>query len=177
VVLRGVAVDDVRGRPRDGRHHARWRHVPPVAANHASGGMVSQRRHAGSDRGLFWDCDCSTYILHHHRHRRESGHLDISEIVCGCWIRASLSWSSFRSTEVFPLFFIFTQVDSFIPLWEWDLPKKGKKKKAASSSTKSRANGGASAEEVDDSEYSRPQSRTARVEEVEDEDAPPLKRQ
>jgi len=69
-------------------------------------------------------------------------------------------------------------VDSFIPLWEWDLPKKkGKKKRAEkgekmSSTEKSRDNGGAFVEEADDSDLSRPQSRAAKVEEVEDEDAP-----
>jgi len=66
-------------------------------------------------------------------------------------------------------------VDSFIPGWEWDLPKKktkkGKKEKGEKSSTeKLETNGGAFIEEVE-SESSRPESRAARVEEVEDEDA------
>jgi translocation protein SEC62 len=63
-------------------------------------------------------------------------------------------------------------VESFIPLWEWDLPKKkGKKKKGEKdekASKQSADSGGALIEEVDDSGSSRPQSR---VEEVEDEDA------
>jgi len=70
-------------------------------------------------------------------------------------------------------------VESFIPLWEWDLPKKkSKKKKGEKSEKKSKgkaavsSNGaGALIEEVDDSGDSRPHSRSARVEEVEDEDA------
>jgi translocation protein SEC62 len=68
-------------------------------------------------------------------------------------------------------------VESFIPLWEWDLPKKkGKKKKAekaekVSPAGKLRDNGGAFIEELDESEDSRPHSRNARVEEVEDVDA------
>jgi len=73
-------------------------------------------------------------------------------------------------------------VDSFIPLWEWDLPKKkSKKKKSEKSEKKSKGkapvhvstNGaGASIHEVaEDSEGSRSRSRTVRVEEVEDEDA------
>ncbi|KAJ7158216.1 translocation protein [Mycena crocata] len=63
-------------------------------------------------------------------------------------------------------------VESFIPLWEWDLPKKKtKKRKGDKAKAAFEANGGAFIEEVDDSGTSRPQSRAARVEEVEDEDA------
>jgi len=73
-------------------------------------------------------------------------------------------------------------VDSFIPLWEWDLPKKKSKKrkgdtkekgKGKSSAEKLAKNGGAFIEEVveDSGTESRPRSRSARVEEVEDEDA------
>ncbi|KJA21400.1 hypothetical protein HYPSUDRAFT_42042 [Hypholoma sublateritium FD-334 SS-4] len=68
-------------------------------------------------------------------------------------------------------------VDSFIPLWEWDLPKtktkkkKGDKKSKKSSADKHKDNGGAFIEEVAGSEDSRPHSRNARIEEVEDEDA------
>jgi translocation protein SEC62 len=50
--------------------------------------------------------------------------------------------------------------------------KKGKKKKGEKGTDKSRDNGGAIVEEGDDSDLSRPQSRAAKVEEVEDEDAP-----
>jgi len=66
-------------------------------------------------------------------------------------------------------------VESFIPLWEWDLPKKKAKKRRGEKGAKAGADangaGGAFIEEVDDSGTSRPQSRAARVEEVEDEDA------
>lgn len=66
------------------------------------------------------------------------------------------------------------QIDSFIPLWEWDLPKKkGKKKKGDKEKGKSSTvekNGSAPVED-DESADSRPQSRSARIEEVEDEDA------
>ncbi|TFK18262.1 endoplasmic reticulum receptor [Coprinopsis marcescibilis] len=78
-------------------------------------------------------------------------------------------------------------VESFIPLWEWDLPKKKSKKKKsekeASSSKgkgKSKAPAGSSNGEgayieeiVEESAPSQPQrrSRSAMVEEVEDEDA------
>ncbi|KAJ3742461.1 translocation protein [Lentinula detonsa] len=68
-------------------------------------------------------------------------------------------------------------VDSFIPLWEWDLPKKKSKKKKGdkhkdktSDADKLKKNGGAFVEEVEDSGNSRPQSRSAKIEEVEDED-------
>jgi translocation protein SEC62 len=69
------------------------------------------------------------------------------------------------------------QVESFIPLWEWDIPQKKSKKKKSdkkekkSSSEKHKDNGGAFIEEVAESEDSRPNSRSARIEEVEDEDA------
>ncbi|KAF8966609.1 translocation protein Sec62-domain-containing protein [Flammula alnicola] len=67
-------------------------------------------------------------------------------------------------------------VESFIPLWEWDVPKKKSKKKKGDkkekkSADKHQENGGAFIEEVAESEDSRPQSRSARIEEVEDEDA------
>ncbi|EAU89274.1 endoplasmic reticulum receptor [Coprinopsis cinerea okayama7 len=84
-------------------------------------------------------------------------------------------------------------VDSFIPLWEWDIPKKkGKKKKgdkegksekkgkskaAAPAPTGSSNGGGAYIEEVVEDDAQAPQSqpqrrtRSAMVEEVEDEDA------
>lgn len=63
-------------------------------------------------------------------------------------------------------------VESFIPLWEWDIPKKKSKKKKAEKKARSTNGGGAYIEEIDDSGPSRPHSRAARVEEVEDEDAP-----
>ncbi|KAF9482299.1 translocation protein [Pholiota conissans] len=68
-------------------------------------------------------------------------------------------------------------VESFIPLWEWDIPqkkskkKKGDKKDKKSSAEKHKDNGGAFIEEIPESEESRPHSRSARIEEVEDEDA------
>ena len=69
-------------------------------------------------------------------------------------------------------------VDSFIPLWEWDLPKKkGKKKKAekekkdkGKSAEKRGVENGAYIEEVVESDNSRPRSRTAKVEDAEDDD-------
>jgi len=70
-------------------------------------------------------------------------------------------------------------VDSFIPLWEWDIPKKRTKKKKGDKEKKEKSEKGkekengesnthVSVEDVD-SESSRPQSRSARIEEVEDE--------
>jgi len=70
-------------------------------------------------------------------------------------------------------------VDSFIPLYEWDLPKKKRGKKAKSSEKgkgkeKEKGSGtdqprGSYIEEVDDSESSRPVSRNATVADVADE--------
>jgi len=74
-------------------------------------------------------------------------------------------------------------VESFIPLWEWDLPKKKSKKKKSEKGEKSDKKGkskevpsvstnggGAFIEEVQEVD-SRPRSRSAKVEEVEDDDA------
>jgi len=72
-------------------------------------------------------------------------------------------------------------VDSFIPLWEWDLPKKkSKKKRSAEKSEKANVSSGAATPdgavvEVDDSGVSAPNSRSASraatVEEVPDENS------
>ncbi|KAL4067037.1 translocation protein Sec62-domain-containing protein [Scleroderma yunnanense] len=86
---------------------------------------------------------------------------------------------------VFPkLFADVGVIESFIPLWEWDLPKKkaDKKKKgkkaATASGNKAGMKGAATNEGVSDqvagnesAESSRPASRSARVEEVPDEDS------
>jgi len=68
-------------------------------------------------------------------------------------------------------------VESFIPLWEWDLPKKKTKKsrkgkEKAKGGAEKLAAGGAFIEEVDDSGVSgssRPHSRSATVEDVPEE--------
>ncbi|KAI6043996.1 translocation protein Sec62-domain-containing protein [Pisolithus marmoratus] len=72
-------------------------------------------------------------------------------------------------------------IESFIPLWEWDFPKKkGEKKKkgkrgpAGKGSDKAEPQNGASdvqATADDSAGSSRPESRSARVEEVPDEDS------
>ncbi|KAJ3783192.1 translocation protein [Lentinula aff. detonsa] len=80
---------------------------------------------------------------------------------------------------IFPqLFADVGNVDLFIPLWEWDVPKKKSTKKKGDTEHKDKTsdadelkkNGGAFVEEVDDSGNSRPQSRSAKLEEVEDEE-------
>ena len=68
--------------------------------------------------------------------------------------------------------FWYSQVESFIPLWEWDLPKKRTKKRKGKESKPGTAEklsaNGAYIEEVEDSGEgsSRPHSRNATVEEV-----------
>ncbi|KAH9941787.1 translocation protein [Epithele typhae] len=69
-------------------------------------------------------------------------------------------------------------VESFIPLWEWDVPKKKKKRTEKAEKGKAPANDGDESlspspriQEVVDSEDSRPSSRQARVGEVPDEDS------
>lgn len=67
-------------------------------------------------------------------------------------------------------------VESFIPLWEWDLPKKKSKKKKEKVDKQEKARAGTSngrathSEEIAEND-SQSRRRTARVEEVEDEDA------
>jgi translocation protein SEC62 len=73
------------------------------------------------------------------------------------------------------------QVDSFIPLWEWDLPKKKSKKKKSEKSEKGKnLSSGVNTpdnaiDEADDSGVSvansRSGSRAATVEDVPDEDS------
>lgn len=70
-----------------------------------------------------------------------------------------------------------SQIESFIPFWEWDLPKKKKAKKIKEDKGKGRisgtstpANGTAQIEEVPSGD-SRPQSRAARVEDANDDDS------
>lgn len=66
------------------------------------------------------------------------------------------------------------QVDSFIPSWEWDIPKKKSKKKKNEKGEKEKGkkNGTITTEEVaDSSEASQQPVRGARIEEVPDEDA------
>ena len=64
------------------------------------------------------------------------------------------------------------QIESFVPFWEWDLPKKKKsKKKDGKGKEKAEGpipgnDGGAFIEEFETSGDSRPQSRSARIEEV-----------
>lgn len=75
---------------------------------------------------------------------------------------------------------ITAQIESFIPFWEWDLPKKKKSKKrdtdskgkgkakSKSSGTSTPLNGGSAfIEEVDTSGESRPTSRNAQVQDAE----------
>jgi len=74
-------------------------------------------------------------------------------------------------------------VESFIPLWEWDLPKKKTKKRRSEKSEKpskgkgkaiSTANGSSHTEVREyspDSGSSRPESRTARVEEIPEDES------
>ncbi|KAI0066839.1 translocation protein [Artomyces pyxidatus] len=70
--------------------------------------------------------------------------------------------------------------ESFVPLWDWDLPKKKSKKRKGEKSEKSKAGAegaaeGAYIEEVADSGHSagnsRPNSRAATVEEVPDDES------
>lgn len=172
MVLRGLAVDDVCGWHPHGCDNAGRRHVPAVATHHAPRRVVSEHGNARPHRAVLRTCYRPPHFLHHHHRRRESRNMDIPPALCGRWIRTS---PLFITCHV--VLTTLSQVESFIPLWEWDLPKtkakkkKGDKKAKKSSAEKHKDNGGAYIEEVAGSEDSRPQSRNARIEEVEDEDA------
>ncbi|PSS36988.1 hypothetical protein PHLCEN_2v1204 [Hermanssonia centrifuga] len=66
-------------------------------------------------------------------------------------------------------------VESFIPLWEWDMPKKKKGKKAVKSEKRTKGEIEGVSSQVDvrsvspDSGSSRPESRQARIEEVQED--------
>jgi len=97
----------------------------------------------------------------------------------GIWIFPQLFADvGFVSSLFFLIFMLFPtrpwQVDSFIPLWEWDIPKKKSKKKKNEKGEKEKGkkNGTITIEEVaDSSEASQQPVRGARIEEVPDEDA------
>lgn len=166
-------MDNIRWWYPHGRDHARWCDVPAMAAHYAVGGMVPEYRNAGAHRSVLCNCHRAAHLLHHHHHCGEPWYLDLPQTVCRRRLRA---WFSLTIQGL--LLNAGLQVESFIPLWEWDLPKKkSKKSKGEKSSKKGKTpeeklqnNGGAFIEEVEESD-SRPQSRSAKVEEVEDEDA------
>ena len=170
VVLRGLAVGHVRRRRGHGARHPRGRHVPAVAAHPAAGRVVPEHGHARAHRALLRDRDPAAHILHRHRARRVARDLGVPQAVRGCRIRASRgSVPPRRSRLTRPV-----QVESFIPLWEWDLPKKKSKKRkekageAPEKPSKSKAsgsNGEASPADVS----ARPGTHSATIEEVEDD--------
>src|SRR6267154_2982846 len=110
----------------NGRYYFGWRHVPALATNPSPGRVVPLPGLFGSHRVVARHLRHTTYILRHHCPSGKSWHMDISSSVCGCWIRTSSYLPSYPFESNCPHC---TQVDSFIPLWEWDLPKKKSKKK------------------------------------------------
>ena len=158
----------------NGRYYFGWRHVPALATNPPPGRVVPLPGLFGTHRAIARHLRHTAYILRHYCPSGKSWHMDISSSVCRCRIRTSsyLPGYSFESNC--------HQVDSFIPLWEWDLPKKkSKKKKSAEKSDKGKgASSGVNTpdhavDDVDDSGVSaansRSVSRAATVEEVPEE--------
>lgn len=158
----------------NGRYYFGWRHVPALATNPSPGRVVPLPGLFGSHRAVARHLRHTTYILRHYCPSGKSWHMDISPSVCRCRIRTS------SYLPGYPFVSDYRQVDSFIPLWEWDLPKKkSKKKKSTEKSDKSRgASSGVNTpdlavDDVDDSGVSaansRSVSRAATVEEVPEE--------
>ena len=171
MVLRGFTVADVCWRCRDAGDHIGRSYVPSLAAHHASRRVVPQYGRPRTHRTVLRHRHHTVNLLYHHHHRRQSWNLDIPEVVCGRWLR---EYQDSR-LYLFPVAHS-TQVESFIPLWEWDEPKKKKGKKKDGKSVKGEKKAvveGANSTGVDaraltpdSAASSRPQSRQARVEEV-----------
>lgn len=87
MVLRRVAVDNVRRRRRYGRDYARWRDVPAMAAHYASRGVVPQYGCIGTHWSLFRYRNFTSNILHHHGHCGVTRNMDIPQSLCRCRIR------------------------------------------------------------------------------------------
>ncbi|KAF7351248.1 Translocation protein [Mycena sanguinolenta] len=124
--------------------------------DHAPGRVLPEHGHAGADWAVFRDCYCAADILHHHPGGGEPRDMDFPEVVCGCGLCESSLSSRYTSGTS---------------------PRKSQRRKRATRrapprpAPESNGTGGAFIEEVEDSGNSRPHSRAARVEEVEDEDA------
>lgn len=164
---------------RNGRYYSGRRHVPAVASHPTPGRMVPLHGLPGSH----WVATChlcdTTDILYYHRPCCKSWHMDISPSICRRWIRTfymriRLHMVSDRSLCI--------QFDSFIPLWEWDLPKKKSRKKRSAEKSEKTMNLSSGVntpdnviDEVDDSGVSvansRSGSRGATVEDVPDENS------
>lgn len=172
-------MDKLCWRSCNGRYYSRRRHVPAVASNLTLGRMVPLLDLLGSHWvATRYLCD-TIDLLHHHHPCCKSRHMDISPVVCRRRIRMfpfgpDCHWKPNRNFCI--------QIDSFIPLWEWDIPKKkSKKKKSAEKSEKGKnLSSGVNTpdnaiDEVDDSGVSvansRSGSRAATVEDVPDEDS------
>lgn len=162
---------------RNGRHYSGWCHVPALATNPSPRRVVPLPGLFRSHRAVARHLRHTTYILRHHCPSGKSWHMDISSSVCRCRIRMSSSLPSYPFESNCPPC---TQIDSFIPLWEWDLPKKkSKKKRSAEKSDKGKgASSGVNTpdhvvDDVDDSGVSaansRSASRAAMVEDVPEE--------
>lgn len=161
----------------NGRYYSGRCHVPALATNPSPGRVVPLPRFFGSHWALARHLRDTTYILHHHRPSGKSWHMDISPSVCRCRIR---TFSYLPGYPVGSNCHPYIQVDSFIPLWEWDLPKKkSKKKKSAEKSDKGKnVSSGVNTPDyaVDDDSgvsaaNSRSGSRAATVEDVPDENS------
>ena len=163
----------------DGRYYSGRRHVPVMATDPSPGRVVPLPDFFGSHWAFARHLRYTPYILYHHRPSGKSWHMDISPSVCRCRIR---TFSFLPGCPVESNLRRCIQVDSFIPLWEWDLPKKkSKKKKSAEKSDKGKnVSSGVNTpdyavDEVDDSGASAPNSRSgsraATVEDVPDENS------
>ena len=161
----------------NGRYYFGWCHVPALASNPTPWRVVPLHGLLGSHWAVTRHFCDTTNILHHHCPRGKSWHMDIPPFICRCRIRTFSYLPGFSvESNRYPCI----QVDSFIPLWEWDLPKKKSKKRKSTEKSEKAKNMSSGVntpdnaiEEGDDSGVSaansRPESRAAMVEEVLDE--------
>lgn len=164
-------MDHICWRGVDGRYHAGGCHVPPLATHYETGSVVLEYRMFRLGRTVLCHRDCAAHILYCDYLGRKSWDMDIPEVVRRRWICESRIPLSVLSRLLYSRS---PQVESFIPLWEWDLPKKktkkrkGKESKSSAPNTEKLSANGAYIEEVEDSGEgsSRPHSRNATVEEV-----------
>ncbi len=163
----------------NGRYYSGWCHVPALATNPSPGRVVPLPGFFGSHRAVARHRRHTTYILHHYCPSGKSWYMDISSSICRCRIRTS-SYSYLPNCPLESNCRPCIQIDSFIPLWEWDLPKKkSKKKKSTEKSDKSKGVSSGvntpdhAVDDVDDSGVSAANSRSgSRAATVTVEDVP-----
>lgn len=119
----------------DGSRHIGRRHVPALAADHATGRELSQYGRVGLDCVVYRDRGREVDLLGDNKRYPKKGYLVVSQFVRRCRIRESRIFYCHSSLFSHAALI---QVDSFIPFWAWDEPAQpaGKSKSSKSSKEK-----------------------------------------